>query len=128
MIKGFRPESALLSSTILDFVENRLHKILRRAPVDYTNDVRVIADIDNFISIQRRSNVEVQTSVLQKVYVECNFFVLRGGLEHLPFLHLYCYQRESVKYGREANGASLSFTSIRAIHQLGSAYTCLFCA
>ena len=25
------PESALLSSTILDFVENRLHKILRRA-------------------------------------------------------------------------------------------------
>ena len=32
-IKGFRPESALLSSAILDFVENRLHKILRPAPV-----------------------------------------------------------------------------------------------
>ena len=31
MIKGFKPESALLSSAILDFVENRLHKILRRA-------------------------------------------------------------------------------------------------
>ncbi|MDY3652841.1 type IIL restriction-modification enzyme MmeI, partial [Dysosmobacter sp.] len=29
--QGFRPESALLSSTILDFVENRLHKILRPA-------------------------------------------------------------------------------------------------
>ncbi|MDY3652193.1 hypothetical protein, partial [Dysosmobacter sp.] len=31
--QGFRPESALLSSTILDFVENRLHKILRPAAV-----------------------------------------------------------------------------------------------
>ena len=33
MIKGSRPESALLSSAILDFVENRLHKILRPADV-----------------------------------------------------------------------------------------------
>ena len=31
MIKGSRPESALFSSAILDFVEKRLHKILRRA-------------------------------------------------------------------------------------------------
>ena len=31
MIKGSRPESALLSSAILDFVEKRLHKILRPA-------------------------------------------------------------------------------------------------
>ena len=31
MIKGSRPESALLSSDILDFVEKRLHKILRPA-------------------------------------------------------------------------------------------------
>ena len=30
-VSGFRPESALLSSAILDFVENRLHKILRPA-------------------------------------------------------------------------------------------------
>ena len=34
MIKGSRPESALLSSAILDFVENRLHKILRPAATD----------------------------------------------------------------------------------------------
>ena len=31
MIKGFRPEFAPLSSAILDFVEKRLHKILRPA-------------------------------------------------------------------------------------------------
>ena len=31
MIKGSRPESALFSSAILDFVDKRLHKILRPA-------------------------------------------------------------------------------------------------
>ena len=36
MIKGSRPESALFSSAILDFVEKRLHKILRRASWDLT--------------------------------------------------------------------------------------------
>ena len=35
MIKGFKPESALLSSAILDFVDYRLHKILRRAVLAY---------------------------------------------------------------------------------------------
>ncbi|WP_370866870.1 transposase, partial [Flavonifractor sp. DFI.6.63] len=42
-MKGFRPESALLSSAILDFVEKRLHKILHPAvhAVELLEKVRI---------------------------------------------------------------------------------------
>ena len=45
MIKGSRPESALFSSAILDFVEKRLHKILRRA-------VQGLAQVANWVKLK----------------------------------------------------------------------------
>ena len=55
MIKGSRPESALFSSAILDFVEKRLHKILRRAATGGYQHVRAIAlvleDRDGIIQV-----------------------------------------------------------------------------
>ena len=87
MIKGFSPESALFSSAILDFVENRLHKILRRAFTAASNSPYAIGR--PYYALTRPRGTEGYARLMTTtgvaggcVFSLCGLYLLRLPAEH----------------------------------------------
>ena len=77
-LKGFKPESALLSSAILDFVEYRLHKILRPAAKTGT---RVICFTEHVDFNSAEKNLSIVKSKLMAFYANSDITELAARID-----------------------------------------------